>query len=50
MEMLIKIKQTEIKVYEDRMNTNFQGKEVPKENASYDCLSLITLDSVAKLE
>ena len=27
------------------MNTNFQGKKVPKENASYKCLSLIMLDS-----
>ena len=33
---------TKIKMYEDRVNTNFQGKEVPKENASYKCLSLIT--------
>ena len=39
----IKIK---LEMYEDRMNTNFQGKEVPKENASYKCLSLIMLDSV----
>ena len=38
--------QTKIKMYEDRVNTNFQGKEVPKENASYKCLSLIMLDSV----
>ena len=28
------------------MNRNFQGKKVPKENASYKCLSLIMLDSV----
>ena len=28
------------------MNTNFQGKKVPKENASYKCLSLIMLDFV----
>ena len=33
-------------MYGDRVNTNFQGKKVPKENASYKCLSLITLDSV----
>ena len=33
---------TKIKMYEDRVNTNFQGKEVPKENALYKCLSLIT--------
>ena len=32
---------TKIKMYEDRVNTNFQGKRVPKENASYKCLSLI---------
>ena len=31
------------------MNTNFQGKKVPKENASYKCLSLITLDSVIRV-
>ena len=40
---------TKIKMYEDRVNTNFQGKEVPKESASYDCLSLITLDSVVRV-
>ena len=32
---------TKIKIYEDRVNTNFQGKKVPKENASSKCLSLI---------
>ena len=36
-------------MYEDRVNTNFQGKKVPKENASYKCLSLIMLDSVIKV-
>ena len=36
-------------MYEDRVNTNFQGKEVPKENASYKCLSLIMLDSVIRV-
>ena len=35
-------------MYEDRVNTNFQGKIVPKENASYNCLSLIMLESVIK--
>ena len=35
---------TKIIMYEDRVNTNFQGKKVPKENASYKCLLLITLD------
>ena len=40
---------TKIKMYEDRVNTNFQGKKVPKENASYKCLSLIVLDSVIRV-
>ena len=39
---------TKIKMYEDRVNTNFQGKEVPKENASYKCLLLIKLDFVIR--
>ena len=40
---------TKIKLYEDRVNTNFQSKKVPKENASYKCLSLIMLDFVIRL-
>ena len=36
-------------MYEDEVNTNFQGKKMPKENASYDWLSLITLDSVIRV-
>ena len=40
---------TKIKMYEDRVNTNFQGKKVPKGNASYKCLSLIMLDSVIRV-
>ena len=39
---------TKIKTYRDKVNTNFQGKKVPKENASDKCLSLIMLDSVIK--
>ena len=35
-----------IKTYQHRVNTNFQGKRVPKENASCKCLSLIMLDSL----
>ena len=30
-------------MYEDRVNTNFQGKKMPKENVSYKCFSLIML-------
>ena len=39
---------TKIKIYGDRVNTNFQGKKVSKENASYKCL-LLMLDSVIRL-
>ena len=39
---------TKIKLYGDKINTDFQGKKVPKENTSYKCLSLIMLDSVMK--
>ena len=35
---------TKIKIYGDRVNTNFQGQKVP--NSSYKCISLIMLDSV----
>ena len=34
---------------EDRVNTNFQGKKVPKEDASCKCLSLIVLGSVTRV-
>ena len=40
---------TKTKMYGDRVNTNFQDKKVPKENASYKCLSLIMLDSVIRV-
>ena len=36
-------------MYADRVNKNFQGKKVPKEIASYKCLSLIMLDSVIRV-
>ena len=41
---------TIVKLYGNRVNTNFQDKEVPKKDASYKCLSLIMLDSVVKVE
>ena len=31
------------------VSTNFAGKKMPKENASYKCLSLIVLDSVMRV-
>ena len=39
---------TKIKVYVDKINTNFQGKKIQKESASYKCLSLIMLDSAVR--
>ena len=39
---------TKIKSSDDKINTNFQVKKIPKENASYKCLSLIMLDSVIR--
>ena len=42
----MKCKNAKIKSYGDKTNINFQGKKIPKENASYKCLSLIMLDSV----
>ena len=40
---------TKIKMYEAKVKTNFQGKEIPKEDASYKGLSLIVLESVIKV-
>ena len=37
---------TKIKIYDGNVNTNFQDKGMPKEKASYKCLSIIMLDSV----
>ena len=36
-------------MYDNKVNTNFQGKDVPKENAYYDYFSLIILDSVIRV-
>ena len=35
-----------MKMYRGRVSTNFQGKMVPKESASYKCILLIVLESV----
>ena len=37
------------KSYGDKVKANFQGKKIPKENASYKCLSLVMLDSVIRV-
>ena len=39
---------TKIKLYGDKVNANFQGKTIPKENTSCTCLSLIILDSAIR--
>ena len=40
---------TKVKMYDNRVNTNFQGKETPKGDSFYKLLSLIMLDSVVKV-
>ena len=40
---------TKIKTYGDKVNTNFHGQKVPKENATYKCISLIMLDSAIRV-
>ena len=40
---------TKIKIYGDKVNTNFQGKRIPKENIPSKSLSLIMLDSVVEV-
>ena len=39
---------TKIKIYNNSMFTNFQGKKMPKEKVPCKCLSIIMLDSVIK--
>ena len=39
---------TKLKIYNNSMITNFQGKKMPKEKISWKCLSITILDSVAK--
>ena len=40
---------TKVKMYDNRVNTNLQGREVPKVDASYKCVSLIMLYSVVRV-
>ena len=40
-----KYQKTKIKTYKDIITTNFHNKKVPKEEITYKCLSIITLDS-----
>ena len=41
--------ETKIKSHGNKINTNFRGKKIPKEDASYECLLLIMLDSVVRV-
>ena len=36
-------------MYDNKVNTNFQGNETPKGDSSCKCLSLIILDSAVKV-
>ena len=40
---------TKAKMCDNKVNNNFKGKETPKGDSSYKCLSLIMLDSVVKV-
>ena len=42
-------RKTKIKKYDNKVNTNFQGKEVPKADYSYKFLSFIMLGSIVKV-
>ena len=41
---------TKIKIYNNRIITNFQDNQIPKDNEYCICLSVILLDSVAKID
>ena len=41
---------TKIKIYGGSVNTNFQGKGIPKEKAPCKFLSMIMLDSIIKVK
>ena len=40
---------TKIRMYEDRVITNFQGKKKTKENASYNCIALLSVDCIIRM-
>ena len=39
---------TKMKIHENKVNNNFQGKKIPKENTTYKCLSLVMLDCILR--
>ena len=40
---------TEIKIYNNKINANFQGSKVSENNEYCTCLSVLLLDSVIKI-
>ena len=40
---------TKIRMYEDRVITNFQGKKTPKERSSYNCIALVSIDCIIRM-
>ena len=41
---------TKINLYNGRVNTNFHGNKIPKENKRHTSLSVILQDSVVKVD
>ena len=41
---------TKIKIYNNRINTNFENNKIPENNEYCTCLSVILLDSIVKIE
>ena len=41
---------TKIKIYNNRINTNFQGNKIPENSKYCNCLSVILLDFVIKID
>ena len=39
-----------MKIYNNRINTNFVGNTIPEDKEYYTCLSVILLDSVVKID
>ena len=40
---------TKTRMYDDRVITNFQGKKTQKESSSYNCIALVSIDCVIKM-
>ena len=40
---------TKIRMYEDTAVTNFHGKKTPKESSLYNCIALVSIDCVIRM-